>query len=151
MAAIAALGTLVYTKVLFKRPPITEPQERARIAKEELSIENDADAGTVEVKDVNVNIASTPYEEGGKKKEKTHFATLSFVLSIRDTDKQSLFDEVRPVFMDKLIQHLGKKTYPSLTSVQGRYLLRSEIVALANKLAGETIFKDVYFTQFIVE
>jgi flagellar basal body-associated protein FliL len=73
--------------------------------------------------------------------------------------------------MDYLLSLLGRKAFADLTTVQGRYLLRSQISEIVNQLVngemdekdtpgkapqhhvggGAPLVTNVYFTQFIVQ
>ncbi len=151
IAGAGALGVLVYTQMMFKRPAITEKQERERINEEKIEEITNGEKGTVTIDSINMNIKPTSYIKNGVKKTKEHFARFSIAFEIRDINQQDAFEEVKPIFMDKLIAHLGDKTFDSLTSVQGRYLLRSELIVIANKLVHKPLFSNAYFTEFIVQ
>jgi flagellar basal body-associated protein FliL len=95
---------------------------------------------------------------------KLHYVTMAFNLEIRDAELKSLLDEIKPLYMDNLLNMLGRKTYADLTSVQGRYVLRNQIMDLANKLIAEgqkknphgaqtndNLVTNVYLTSFVVQ
>jgi flagellar basal body-associated protein FliL len=59
---------------------------------------------------------------------------------------------------------MGHKQFHELTSVQGRYILKSQVLEIANQLwakrqspngenvpASDPLFTNLYFTQFIVQ
>lgn len=147
VAVLAALGTLIYTRVLFKRPPITESQERKRL-EDDKAAAKDTVASEVTFKAVTVNIlpSSTTGADG-----KAHFCTVSFNLEIRDGAKADRLEAVRPKIEDRLLALLGRKSFDDLNTVQGRYILRAELIDLVNELTGEPLATDVFFTQFIVQ
>ena len=61
----------------------------------------------------------------------------------------------RPILLDGVLQILGKKDFNELTTVQGRYVLRTQILDLANEMSKrkgrDPLFTNVYFTHFIVQ
>jgi flagellar FliL protein len=61
------------------------------------------------------------------------------------------FQERSARFTDALLQLLGTKEFDDLTSVQGRYLLRTEIQDLVNKVLDEPLVLNVLFTEFLAQ
>ncbi|MCC7440077.1 MAG: flagellar basal body-associated FliL family protein [Bdellovibrionales bacterium] len=155
VAVVATLGALVYTRVLFKRPEITESSERKRLADSSAKPTASLLPGKVEFKAVTVNILPTPEKpEGGAGSPgegKPHFVTLAFSVEIRDLSLAAGIDAVRPEIEDRLLQLLGRKPFDELNSIQGRYHLRAEILDIVNELTGKPLATDVFFTQFIVQ
>jgi flagellar basal body-associated protein FliL len=164
VAILGALGTFVYTRVLFQRPPITEEQERARLEAEARKNQAPTVAGVIAFEPVTVNLkpalpagpdASSKTLEGGK----LHYATLAFALEMKDMSSKDLIENLKPVLMDRLIGMVGRKSYGDLTTVQGRYVLRTQMADAINQmLAAESGDKskpvavtNVYFTTFIVQ
>jgi flagellar basal body-associated protein FliL len=171
VAILAAVGFLAYTKLVFKRPKITEETERAHI--EKLKAEAPSKPfmpATVVFDQTTINIASSPEapkpvdgtqtQLGGK----LHYATVGFALEIEDGDKKTDVETLRPLITDHFLTLMGKKQFHELTSVQGRYILKSQVLEIANQLwakrqgkgddgaqAGDPLFTNLYFTQFIVQ
>lgn len=155
---LAALGTAVYVKMVFKRPAITETQERKKLeAQQKEQTLHASDKGMIIIKPFTVNIASTPREPlPGQTPDKAiegklHYATVKMVLAIKDINQQPRFDEIQAVFMDQILELLGKKSFAELTTVQGRYLIKSDIIEIANSLLKEKLITDIFFDQFVVQ
>jgi len=156
LAILAAAGTFVYTQILFKRPPITEKGERKRITQAVAIHPNPhASPAQIKIKPFTANVRFSPLPPGTKPthliRGKPHFITLGMVLILRDATQLEEFNKIQPKFMDKMLQLLGNKTYQELNSVQGRYLLRSHFVDLANKLMKKPLIQTVWFTDFVVQ
>jgi flagellar basal body-associated protein FliL len=178
IAVLAAVGALVYTRVLFKRPPITESSERARIEAMKAAKPPKAMVpGEITFDQTTINIATSPADPkpaetagpgasnpaqlGGK----MHYATVAFTLQIRDADAKADIEALKPLITDQLLTLMGKKQFHELTSVQGRYVLKTQIIELANELWSKRQNKDgaipttpadplvteLYFSQFIVQ
>ncbi len=152
---LAAVGVTVYTKILYKPVPITEKDERESIKKKAETLESDSPRGAIEFKSFTTNIKATklPPKVGAPPDQDglhLHYATISMVLETRAQGGEATFEEVRPKFMDLLIQLLGKKSMEELGSVQGRFVLRNEILDLANTLLGEPFVTNVFFSEFLV-
>jgi flagellar basal body-associated protein FliL len=136
---LAALGTLLYTQVLFKRAPITEEAERARLEKAFASPGPAPETGFVVFEPVTVNIAAntpastypgnSPPGEG-----KAHYATIGFSLELRDMNFKTDVETVKPLIMDKFVSLLGRRQFHELSNVQGRYILRSQLIEIANQI-----------------
>ena len=162
VCVLLALGALVYTQVLFKRPVITEESERERLAAaqdaEKLKKKKEiVDAGTIQFEPFVVNIRALPPsgpQEGTTTQGpqgKMHFARIAMTLELRDMGKKDRIEEVKPVMMDKLLSLFGGKSYNEITTVQGRYLVRNDILEIANTLVKEPLVMNVFFTEFLVQ
>ena len=90
---------------------------------------------------------------------KLHYSTVGFALEIRDGSKKEVIETLRPIIMDKFISLLGRKGFKELTTVQGRYLLRTQLLESVNQIvakaseeaARDGLVTNIYFTQFIVQ
>jgi flagellar basal body-associated protein FliL len=168
LVALAAVGMLVYTKLLFKRPPITESQERKRIEESRKAIAPALKSALISFEPLTANIKNT--EEHGK----LHYATIGFALEIRDELKKDVIEGLKPRIVDSVLSMMGRKPFQELTSVQGRYLFRTQIIDTVNAMsakkpegaAGEAapaqpaaehaavpdgLVTNVFFTQFTVQ
>jgi flagellar basal body-associated protein FliL len=157
LAVMAALGMLVYTKVLFKRPAITESGERERLVELRTKPARAAAPGLVNFDATTVNIQPTQVTPSDAAPESTrmqlHYVTLEFSLEVNDIGRKDEIEDLKPRIMDRLLSILGHKTFAELTTVQGRYLLRSQIAEIVNDLTPEdnTLVTNVFFKQFIVQ
>jgi flagellar basal body-associated protein FliL len=163
VAVIVVLGALVYTQILYKRPEITESSERERLAALKASPIPTAVPGTLVFERVVVNIKSNPEAPkpadgtGQQLQGKLHYVTMGFALEMKDTSRTEALEKLRPVIMDGVLSTLGRKSFQELTTVQGRYVVKTQILDLANQIAmKELSLKDplvtnVYFTDFIVQ
>jgi flagellar basal body-associated protein FliL len=150
LAAVGALGALIYTRLLFKRPPITETGERKQLAEKYTGPPKDSELELIPFKQITANIATTAVEPG-KPEGKLHYATIGYALEVRNVGEAGALEEIKTYFNDNLLQLLGKKTFSELTTVHGRFLLRSEMIQLANKLLEKPAITNIYFTHFIVQ
>lgn len=180
IGVLGALGALVYTRMLYQRPAITEDGERARLAQVAASPTPPPQPGMITFEPVTVNIEATP---GAPKpldgtpqqiQGKLHYATVGFSLEVRDMGFKPEIDAITPMLMDKVLALLGHKSFNELTTVQGRYVLRTQVLELTNELLAkhlparsgadhgkrgpgaqtnkpDPIVVGVYFTQFIVQ
>ena len=161
----AAAGYLYYIKIVYKRPVITEESEKIRLAEALTKAPTPETPSLINFAPVTLNILPT----GGKAKATTangpvaegklHYATVGFAVKIRDKNKQATIEELKPFILDKLVSVIGKKSFHELTTVQGRYILASDLVTAINKIVTEhavtppesELVSDVYFNEFIVQ
>ena len=160
LAILGAGGMFYYTRVLYKRPAITEAQERARIeAAEALAKSTKVHVpGTVGFGPINVNIRTgmVPGPNGTQLPAKIHSVQLKFALELRDQEDAGTIKGVEPKMMDQLLALMGRKNFEEITTVQGRYILRTQIQDLVNQLVNseaktnEVYVTGVYFSDFLV-
>jgi flagellar basal body-associated protein FliL len=151
---LAALGTLVYTRVLHKRPAITEGSERQRLAEALKRPLPSTATGLVQFEPFTVNIKALPVvslPSEGTAAGRTHFARVAMTLEIRDAQKKPKVEDSRAKIMDELLTMMGAKQFSDITTVQGRYILRNEILEKINLLVDEPLVMNVFFTEFIVQ
>ncbi|OFZ56497.1 MAG: hypothetical protein A2428_13685 [Bdellovibrionales bacterium RIFOXYC1_FULL_54_43] len=165
VVALGAAGVLFYTKLVYKRPAITEHGERTRLASVHASPGPLATPATITFEPVIVNIEPVPQQPraaDGTSQQiegKLHYSTVGFALEIRDGSKKEVIETLRPIIMDKFISLLGRKGFKELTTVQGRYLLRTQLLESVNQIvakaseeaARDGLVTNIYFTQFIVQ
>lgn len=165
LVAMGAIGFLAYAKLVYKRPVITEHGERARIEKSRMLPAPLATPGTLVFDPMVVNIESAPanpkpLDNTSQQIEgKYHYATVGFVLELRDVAKKDIVEEARPLVVDKFLSLIGRKSFKDLTTVQGRYLLKTQLLDGVNQLINErsglaakdALVTNIYFTQFIVQ
>ena len=144
---LTALGALVYTKILHKRPPITESQERERLMKPQPKPTAN-DPVWIKMESLRANLKPVPKTDGSFK---LHYVVLSFSMEFSNPEGEKKFQERSARFTDALLQLLGAKEFDEVTSVQGRYLLRTEIQDLANKVLDESLVQNVLFTEFLAQ
>lgn len=144
------LGLFVYTKMIYKRPPITESQERQRLSKNQHKEEvvRNLKKGLVPLDPITANLDPFTDVDG---KQKTHYISLSMTVEIRDENEMHKFLEIKPIIMDQILEQLGKRKFEDLNQVQGRYLFRSLIIDATNAFLKEPVITEVYFTDFLIQ
>lgn len=157
LGTMGMFGAYYYTKKVFKRPAITEKTERDRIAQEQAkqSIADDGLGSTITFKSFTLNIKPklyAPRNPGGESEDvKLSYATLGFDLVVKNASYVTEFETIRTQFMDELIQLMGKKSFEDLNTVQGRFILRNEILELANRTLSKPFVTNVFFSEFILQ
>lgn len=164
IAILGTAGFAYYSKISYKRPAILEEKERERISSENSTPKVAGAHAEVKFGPIMANISSYPEKPrpaDGTQEQlegKLHYVTLSFSMEIRDESLLETIESIRPIFLDRLNRIVGKKSFQDLTSVQGRYLLQSDLIDAANQLAApsegashEAVVTNIYFTQFLVQ
>jgi flagellar basal body-associated protein FliL len=159
------MGFFYYSKMMYKRPPITEEGERERLSKTYASPTPPPAPALVKFDPITINISPNPEEpkpaDGtlAQLQGKLHYVTIGFSLEIRDEGQKELIEGIRPFILDQLIVALGKKKTHELTSVQGRYVLHAQLIDLVNKLvvtktsfrSKEGLITNIFFSHFVVQ
>jgi flagellar basal body-associated protein FliL len=148
VVVLGVLGLFVYTKLIFKRPAITESKERAKLVAKKTVVLEDATPATLLLESLTANFDPFTDEMG---KQKIHYVSLTIAFEIRDENQTTRFDEAKPVLMDKILHILSKKKFEDLNQVQGRYVFRSQIIDAANEYFGSTFVTEVYFNDFLLQ
>lgn len=165
LVLLGALGLLVYTKHYFKRPPITEATERERLVEMHSAPEKPTEPGILNFDTMTMNISGNPSQPkpaDGTSRQiegKLHYVTVGFTIEIRDKEQTDLINSFRPFLLDKVIHIFGKKKFHELNHVQGRYVLRTELIdtlnqsiaTLTKKPSKEGVITNLYFNQFLVQ
>ena len=164
LALMSLLGVLVYTKILYKRPKMTEAVEREKVVEEFSKKPEDMKKVQVTLDPLTANLKPTPIgvqvPGGPPQQMKAHTLAVGLVLEVIDTEFESVVKDRQPKFLDALLRELGTTSVDELSSVQGRFLLRSKIAGIMNDLVREEkklppssppVVTNIYFTDFIVQ
>lgn len=164
VSLLGLLGVLVYTQILYKRPQITEAVEREKITQEFSKKPTEMKRTIVSFEPIQANLKPTPIgvqvPGGPPQQMKTRYVSMTLALDLIDSEFESAVKTLLPKFLDKLLRELGNTSVDELSSVQGRYLLRSKIAGIMNDLVREEkklsanstpVVANVYFSDFIVQ
>ena len=159
----AALSFYYYAHFRYRRPVPTDAQERAALRKKHALRPRLEVPTLMPFKSLTINISSnhaldTPAEANTEPtEEKLHYVTLEFSLELRDARYQAVAERLQVFLVDRLITLLSKKTPAEVSTIQGRYVLHSQMIDEFNDLIAEKtsdqleIISNVYFTQFVVQ
>jgi len=133
-------AALVYMSTLgFERHPITEEEESEKIDMAKSRDEYLPILYTMEP--FTINMSGKPNR------------TMRTVISFEMLDERGFEEIVRLGAQpkDQIVRLLGSKTFHDVESVQGKLLLKDQIVAIVNKQLKEGVIKDIYFNEFVVQ
>lgn len=148
VAIAAVLGLFVYTKVIYKRPSITEAKERVKLAQQKPQSHSEGVRAIVQLDPITANLDPFTDVDG---KSKVHYVTMTLAVEVRDQGEVDKFRAAQPVVLDRVLVQLGKKKFEELNQVQGRYVFRSQIIDAANEYLGAPIVTEVYFNDFLLQ
>ncbi len=151
VALIGMLGLFVYTRVLYKRPVITEAQQR-KILDAELERKEKARIAAFVPALYKVPKFEANLKPSGNKE---HMLSIGLSLEMADQSFQSLLDDKRPQFMNRLNQVIANTTAEEIITIQGRLLFRSKIFGIISEILkvekGPAPVRDLYFTEFLIQ
>lgn len=150
VAVLAVAGLFFYTRVIFKRPAITEGKERTKIEKVETGkpVLDRGERVLYPLDPVTVNLDTYTGADG---KPRNHYISVTLSLEFRDSKFKTKMDDAKPVILDHVIQDLAKSKFEDLNRVQGRYLFKSRIIDKANGLLKAPAVTDVYLTDLLLQ
>lgn len=140
---LATLGVFAYTKLLFHRPVISEEGEIKRRQEELKAPPKMAENPLVSFDQMTLNIAMTS--------GKAHYATFAFSVECRDAEAVEMVNAKRTLILDKVIAALGRRQLTELNTIQGKMLLKSELLREVNGMTSPGAATDVYFSNFVLQ
>jgi flagellar FliL protein len=64
---------------------------------------------------------------------------------------QAIATEKVPILRDAIITLIGNQTYEYAASNEGKAQLKDEILLRTNRIFGEEVFRNLYFTDFVMQ
>ena len=159
-------GYFAYLKFFAAKPPAAEAPAEGQPAAEEKKAE-DAHAPKAEEKKAEGGHGEAKGGHGGKDKAPSNNVPLpAFVVNLADpnarrylkivldvemTGNPELLEANMPKIRDALLMLLSSKTSQDLGTLEGKILLRKEIVDRLNQAIGQAKVARVYFTDFVIQ
>ncbi len=139
---------MVYVKMVFKRPPIEESAEMQKKVEELKEPPPVLERVNYAFEKITVNIATTS--------GKSHYATLEFTVECADEATQALVKGRKAQYIDEVIAALAKKQITELNTIQGKLILKTELLKRFNELSQNERNKppkitDMFFSSFILQ
>jgi flagellar protein FliL len=75
--------------------------------------------------------------------------TMQFELA-GESDQAAVTERV-PILRDTIITLLGNQTYEYAASAEGKVQLKDEILLRTNRIFGREVFRNLYFTDFVMQ
>jgi len=83
--------------------------------------------------------------------EQGRFLKVSMQFEIADAANQPMVVEHLPQLRDAIITLVSSKSADSLASPEGKFQLKDELLLRANQAIGKDVFKNLYFTEFVMQ
>ncbi len=156
---LVAFGLLIYAKFVVKSSVAKEAEESKKSA--EIQRKADLEATKVvfySLDPITVNIASSPAETSDGSR-KLHYVNIGIAFETRGDTNKGILESLKPYILDQVVFLLGKKTVEQLSTIQGRYVLQSQIqdatnLIVSTKLSNpprEAPVLHTYFNQLVVQ
>ncbi|MEW6417087.1 MAG: flagellar basal body-associated FliL family protein [Nitrospirota bacterium] len=79
------------------------------------------------------------------------FLKVSIQLEISDKSYHQIVADKIPNLRDAIIILVSSKTFESISSPEGKFQLKDELLLRANQTIGKDVFKNLYFTEFVMQ
>jgi len=83
--------------------------------------------------------------------EQGRFLKVSMQFELADATAQAMVTEKMPQLRDAIITLVSSKSADSLASPEGKFHLKDELLLRANQAMGKELFKNLYFTEFVMQ
>ncbi|GMT47642.1 MAG: flagellar basal body-associated protein FliL [bacterium] len=83
--------------------------------------------------------------------DRGRFLKVTIKLEMTDIKYEELVKERTPHLRDTVITLLSSKTAESISTPEGKFQLKDELLMRANAAAGRDVFKNIYFTDFVMQ
>jgi len=83
--------------------------------------------------------------------EQGRFLKVTMQFEIGDAANQQMVTEKTPQVRDAIITLVSSKSAESVSSPEGKFQLKDEILLRANQAVGKDVFKNLYFTEFVMQ
>lgn len=83
--------------------------------------------------------------------EQGRFLKVSMQLELTDEASQASANERTPQLRDAFITLVSSKSADSLSSPEGKFQLKDELLLRANQAIGKDVVRNLYFTEFIMQ
>lgn len=83
--------------------------------------------------------------------EQGRFLKVTMQFELADSTNQELVKEKMPQLRDSIITLISSKSAESVSSPEGKYQMKDELLLRANNALGKETFKNLYFTEFVMQ
>ncbi|GAB4387969.1 MAG: flagellar basal body-associated FliL family protein [Thermodesulfovibrionales bacterium] len=79
------------------------------------------------------------------------YLKVTMQFEIKDPASQELVNRKTPVLRDAVITLLSSKSTEAVSGPEGKFQLKDEILFRVNQAMGKEVFKNIYFTEFVMQ
>lgn len=79
------------------------------------------------------------------------YLKISMQFELTNESYQAMVKQRIPQMRDVVITHLSSKSAESVLNPEGKFQLKDEILLRVNQAIGKDVFKNLYFTDFVLQ
>jgi flagellar FliL protein len=83
--------------------------------------------------------------------EQGRYLKVTIQFEVADADSQNIVTQKMPNLRDAIITLLSSKSAAAVSGPEEKFQLKDEILLRANQAVGQDIFKNLFFTEFIMQ
>lgn len=83
--------------------------------------------------------------------EQGRFLKMSLQFDLIEESQRPTVENKIPQLRDAIITLVSSKSAESLASPEGKFQLKDELLLRANQAVGKEVFKNLYFTEFVMQ
>lgn len=83
--------------------------------------------------------------------EQGRYLKVTMQFELIDEKTQDLITQRSPKLRDAIITLLSSKSAESVSGPEGKFQLKDELLLRANQAVGKEVFKNLYFTDFVMQ
>lgn len=83
--------------------------------------------------------------------EQGRFLKVTMQLELSDATHQPIINDKIPQLRDAIITLLSSKSVESVSSPEGKFQLKDELLLRVNQVTGKDSFKNIFFTEFVMQ
>jgi flagellar protein FliL len=83
--------------------------------------------------------------------EQGRFLKVTMQFELTDVSFQQLFTDKTPQIRDAIITLMSSKSAESVSSPEGKFQLKDEVLLRANQALGKDVLKNLYYTEFVMQ
>ena len=83
--------------------------------------------------------------------ERGRFLKVTIQFELTDAANLPMVNEKMPQLRDAIITLVSSKSVESVSSPEGKFQLKDELLLRANQAMGKDVFKNLYFTEFVMQ
>lgn len=83
--------------------------------------------------------------------EQGRFLKVTMQFEVADLANQQLVTDKVPQLRDAIITLVSSKSAETLSSPEGKLQIKDELLLRANQAVGKEVFKNLYFTEFVMQ
>lgn len=140
LATGAALGTFVYTEMVYKRPL---PKDEVELAKLKSDTKGISTPESYKLDKLTVNLTS--------KTRRLRFLDVQMHIVVFKKSDISKLEEIKPIINDIIIDVASGMEPDELNSIAGKLIFENRVKKSINDHLKKIIVKELFYTKFVVQ